>query len=195
MNKGRRNYVVQDTVTHNSHAAAYALMAYITAYLKVYHPKEFMAASLTHSVEDTKKLFRYLNECKRLGIDIKQPHINLSTSDFKITKSGLLYPFGAIKQVGTNAQLAILEARKDGRFKSLDNFMERVNGRVVNVGVVINLILAGAFRKFGSREEQPSLLSRHYGPGKVWPQMINSHQPPADQIQNFHRRQQTIRLP
>jgi DNA polymerase-3 subunit alpha len=139
---------------NSQHATSYALLAYNTAFLKCYYPKEFMASLLTHNVTDDDKLYVYMKECKRLKIKISQPSINTSDSNFKLVKGKILYPLNAIKNVGGKALDDILRVRRtNGKFKSFTQFYQRVNKRVVNVRVVANLILGNSFRKFGTIEE------------------------------------------
>jgi len=136
---------------NKSHSVAYAFIAYMTAYLKCHYPSEFMTSVLTHSVDDDDKLAKHLGECKKMGLKILNPEVNKSTEDFQLSGKDLLYPLTAVKQMGPKALQNILEVRKDGKYQSLGDFVERVNGRVVNIGVIINMVLAGCFRKFGSR--------------------------------------------
>ena len=138
---------------NRSHSIAYAFIAYMTAYLKCYYPAEFMTSLLTHNTDDDKKLASFLAETRRLGLKTSQPHINKSTGEFTLDDTGILYPLNAVKQVGTKAIDAILEARKDGKFSGLKNFIKRVDNRVVNIGVMVNAVLSNCFREFGSRSK------------------------------------------
>ena len=140
-----------------SHAAAYALITYMTMYLKHYHPVEFMTSLMTCNTEEKEKMDRYLRECRRMKIKVRQPDINLSTQVFKyLDKSKkILYPFTIVKQIGEKALAAIIDERKaNGKYKSFENFNARVNKRVVNVGVMINLILSGAFNKVEGKKAE-----------------------------------------
>jgi len=147
------NFVADGIVSHNSHAASYGVLAYLTAWLKVHYLKEYMCALLSCNANDDDKLYTYILDMRKEGIIIVQPSINKSTKQFNIVKKGLMYPLNAVKQVGNKALDAILTERDaNGSFDSFENFYERVDKRLVNVGVMTNLILAGAFRKFGKRE-------------------------------------------
>ena len=134
---------------NKSHSASYAILSYITAYLKHYYPIEYMCAVLSSSMDDDKKLAIYMGETKRMKLKIKSPDINISGEKFKVYKGTILYPFSAVKQCGEKVVEAILGERKSGKFMDFEDFFVRINKRVVNVGVMTNLILSGCFRKFG----------------------------------------------
>ncbi|MEX2013292.1 MAG: DNA polymerase III subunit alpha [Candidatus Levyibacteriota bacterium] len=143
---------------NKAHAACYATIAFRTAYLKAHYSVEFMTALLTAesrgSTGPTKneKIAQAVSECKRLGLDVLPPDINKSKSDFTIEDgSKIRFGLSAIKNVGGAAILTILEGRKDGSFKSLENFCERVNLSTVNKKTMESLIKAGAFDFFGNR--------------------------------------------
>lgn len=145
---------------NRAHAAAYALMAYITCYLKTHYAAEYMTSVISHNTDDDKKLFIYLNECKRMGLKIYRPHINKSTDAFGLSKNGVIYPLTAIKKVGGKAFERIMLMRKEKKFKSFEDFIERASMKAewekaapVNLGVIINLILANTFREYGKVEE------------------------------------------
>lgn len=154
MQSKHHNFVCESLVTSNSHSTSYALLAYITAYLKVYYPVEYMASLLTSSTEDDKKLAVNIKEAKRMKLKLVQPKINESHYKFTVNKNNIVYPFTAVKQCGFKAVDAIIDERKkNGEYDSFEDFFERVNKRVVNVGVMINLTLANCFRKFGKVHE------------------------------------------
>jgi DNA polymerase-3 subunit alpha len=132
-----------------NHAIAYALLAYMTAYLKCHYTLEYMTAALTYSVDDSDKLNIYLKECNRLGITVLGPEINSSTDEFTIVGSKIQYPLQSLKKLGGKALEAILAARKKKPFRSFEDFMCRCQDRSMNVGVVTNMVLGGCFRKFG----------------------------------------------
>lgn len=136
-----------------AHAASYAFIAYVSAYLKVHYPKEYMASLLTYAIDDDKKLMTYLKEARRLKLKLQYPDINRSTKNFKICKSGLLYPLHAIKGLGGKALECILEERENGKFEDFEDFYNRVSNRTVHIGILTNLVLSGCFRKFGSKSE------------------------------------------
>ncbi len=133
-----------------AHATSYGVIAYITAWLKYYHPAEFMTALLSHNTDNDDKLNTYLHEVKRMGLKLVKPSINNSGDNFVYKNGKMLYPLSVIKQAGTKAIENILTVRKEGKFKSVDDFYKRVKKSVVNVGVINNLVFANCFRKFGS---------------------------------------------
>ncbi len=140
---------------NKSHSAAYALVAYQTAYLKAHYPVEFMAALLTSEIGNPDKLTQYLNECRDMGISILPPDIN--SSDRTFTPSGKQIRFGltAIKNVGDAAIASVVEARsKLGRYDNLYQFCENVDLRLMNKRVIESLIKAGACDSLGARRAQ-----------------------------------------
>ncbi len=133
---------------NKSHSAAYALITYLTAYFKVHHPVEFMAAVLTSEMGNEDKIVSYLAECRRLTIRILPPDVNDSERDFTIVPDGIRFGLAAIKNVGEGAIDAIRatrEAPEEGRFASLAQFCQRVDLRKVNRRVIESLIKAGTF--------------------------------------------------
>jgi DNA polymerase-3 subunit alpha len=131
---------------NKSHSAAYALIAYWTAYLKAHYPREYMAALLTSEVQNTDKVIRYINETRDLGIKILSPDVNESYRDFRVVGEHVRFGLAAVKNVGDNAIEAIIAAREaGGPFASLFDFCQRVNLKVVNRRVVESLIKCGAF--------------------------------------------------
>ena len=140
---------------NKSHSAAYALVAYHTAYLKTHYPVEFMSALLTAEIGNQDKMTRYLAECKDMGITILPPDVN--ASDLVFTPSGGAIRFGltAIKNVGPTAIESVILARnKLGRFENLMEFCEHVDLRLLNKRVLESLIKAGAFDSMGVRRTQ-----------------------------------------
>jgi DNA polymerase-3 subunit alpha len=140
---------------NKSHSAAYALVAYQTAYLKTHYPVEFMSALLTSEIGNQDKLTKYLNECRDMNIPILPPDVN--SSDLTFTPAGKSIRFGltAIKNVGAAAIESVLAARhKLGRFDTLLQFCENVDLRLLNKRVIESLIKAGAFDSLGARRSQ-----------------------------------------
>jgi DNA polymerase III subunit alpha len=127
---------------NKSHSAAYAVLAYRTAYLKAQHPQYFMAAILTSERGNQDKVVKYINECREMQIAILPPDINSSDVDFTPTSNGIRFGLAAIKNVGETAITSIVASKP---FKSLFDFCERVDLRGVNKRVVESLIKAGAF--------------------------------------------------
>jgi len=131
---------------NKSHSAAYALIAYQTAYLKAHYPIEFMAASLTSEVQNADKIVKYIAECREMGIDILPPDINESFRDFTVVGNQIRFGLAAVKNVGDAAIEAILTEREErGKYKSLSDFCLRVDLRKVNRRVIESLIKCGAF--------------------------------------------------
>ncbi|MEQ8559517.1 MAG: DNA polymerase III subunit alpha [Henriciella sp.] len=131
---------------NKSHAAAYALIGYQTAYLKRHFPVEFLAASMSLDIHNTDKLAAFVQEVKRLKIDLVQPDINRSTADFDVQDGALVYALGALKGVGLEAMKHVEEERRaNGPFESLHDFAERVDPKSVNKKCIEQLARAGAF--------------------------------------------------
>jgi DNA polymerase-3 subunit alpha len=140
---------------NKSHSAAYALIAYQTAYLKANYPVEFMAALLTSEMADTDKIVKYIDECRAMGIQVLPPDVNESTNDFGVVGDKIRFGLVAVKNVGETAIHSILEARRDqGRFRDLFDFCQRVDLRLVNKRVIESLIKCGAFDSLGARRAQ-----------------------------------------
>ncbi|MGO9317515.1 MAG: DNA polymerase III subunit alpha [Terracidiphilus sp.] len=142
---------------NKSHSAAYALLAYQTAYLKTHYPVEFMAALLTSETSKPENVVKYIAECKEMGIRVEPPDVQVSGAQFtpQVTEKGESIRFGlaAVKNVGGNAIDSILRARAEagGRFKSIWEFCEKVDLRVMNKRVLESLIKAGALDTLGKR--------------------------------------------
>ncbi len=129
-----------------AHAAAYALITYQTAYLKAHYPEEYMAALMTHELHNTDKLTFFVREVKRLGITLLPPDVNSSHARFKVENGAIRYALAALKNVGATAMDALVDERaKNGPFKDIFDFVERVDSRVINKRQMENLIMAGAF--------------------------------------------------
>jgi DNA polymerase-3 subunit alpha len=138
---------------NKSHSAAYALVAYQTAYLKTHYPVEFMAALLTSETSKPENVVKYIGECKELGISVEPPDVQVSGAQFTPYGEGIRFGLAAVKNVGGNAIESILKAREEvgGRFKSFWEFCEKVDLRVMNSRVIQSLIKAGALDSLGSR--------------------------------------------
>ncbi|MGA3162575.1 MAG: DNA polymerase III subunit alpha [Verrucomicrobiota bacterium] len=137
---------------NKSHAVAYAIVAYQTAYLKANYPVEFLCAMMTNDMADTAKLAQFINEAREFGIEVLQPDVNESQVHFAPARNGKAIRFGlaAIKGVGEVAVETILKARNEGgKFKSLSDLCERVDGRTVNRKILEALIKSGACDGFG----------------------------------------------
>ncbi|HZF71172.1 DNA polymerase III subunit alpha [Sulfuricurvum sp.] len=138
---------------NKSHSAAYAMVTFQTAWLKTYYPQEFMAALLTSEKDNTDKVVKYIDEAKRMKIFLGAPDINHSQLEFSaITKDDqdqILFGLGAIKGVGEAAVESILEARAEGEFKDIQDFINRIEPQKVNKKVIECIIKAGGLDHFG----------------------------------------------
>ncbi|KFN39394.1 MAG: DNA polymerase III subunit alpha [Sulfuricurvum sp. MLSB] len=138
---------------NKSHSAAYAMVTFQTAWLKTYYPQEFMAALLTSEKDNTDKVVKYIDEAKRMKITLGAPDINHSQLEFSaITKDGadqILFGLGAIKGVGEAAVESILEARSEGEFRDIKDFINRIEPQKVNKKVIECIIKAGGLDHFG----------------------------------------------
>ncbi|MBI5182146.1 MAG: DNA polymerase III subunit alpha, partial [Nitrospirae bacterium] len=140
---------------NKSHSAAYALIAYQTAYLKANYPVEFMASLLTSEIGNTDKIVRYISECKSMGIKILPPDVNESSKQFTIVEEGIRFGLAAVKNVGEAAIEAIISARESsGRFASIFDFSKKVDLRKVNKKVIESLIKCGAFDSANMKRSQ-----------------------------------------
>ena len=133
---------------NKSHAAAYALVAYQTAYMKANYPVEFLAASMTLDMGNTDKLAEFRAEAERLGIKVDPPSINRSHVAFEVDGNTIIYALAALKGVGAQAVKEIVAARGDRKFADLADFADRINPRAVNKRVLESLAQAGAFDEF-----------------------------------------------
>ncbi len=131
---------------NKSHAAAYAVIAFRTAYLKAHHPVEFMAASMSLDISNVEKLSLFAREAGRMGVEIAPPCVNHSLADFEVKNGRILYALGAIKNVGLEAMRHLVAVREaGGEFTDLFDFARRVDTRIVNKRAYENLARAGAF--------------------------------------------------
>jgi DNA polymerase-3 subunit alpha len=130
---------------NKSHAAAYALVAYQTAYMKANYPVEFMAASMTLDMGNTDKLAEFRDEAERLGIKVEPPSVNRSEVEFEVEGNTIHYALAALRGVGRQAVESIVAARGERAFTDLSDFGRRVNPRAVNKRVLESLAAAGAF--------------------------------------------------
>lgn len=142
---------------NKSHSAAYAVIAYRTAWLKTYYPVEYMAALISSVMNNTSQVSLYIEECKRLGIEIKPPDINYSFGKFSVEGKAIRYGLSAVKNVGGNIIDAIVKSRENGRFLSLNDFIERIYKKdktSINKRAVESLIKAGALNSLGGSRAQ-----------------------------------------
>jgi len=147
---------------NKSHSAAYALLAYHTAYLKTHHPVDFMAALLTSVTGSTDDVVKYINECREMGIAVEPPDINVSDANFTPHGQAIRFGLAAVKNVGGNAIESIVKGRKKlGRnFRSFYEFCEEVDLRLLNKRVLESLIKSGALDCFGRRAQLMQALDK-----------------------------------
>ncbi len=139
---------------NKSHSAAYALLAYQTAYLKTHYPIEFMAALLTSVSSSTDDVVKYINECREMGIAVEPPDVNVSDWSFTPHGEAIRFGLGAVKNVGQHAIDSIVAARKEiGSFTSIFQFCEKVDLRLLNKRVMESLIKSGAMDQLGRRAQ------------------------------------------
>jgi DNA polymerase-3 subunit alpha len=147
---------------NKSHSAAYALLAYHTAYLKTHHPVDFMAALLTSVTGNTDDVVKYINECREMGIAVEPPDINVSDAYFTPHGPAIRFGLAAVKNVGSNAIESVVAARKklQRNFKSFYEFCEEVDLRLLNKRVLESLIKSGAMDCFGRRAQLVHVLDK-----------------------------------
>ncbi len=151
---------------NKSHAAAYAIISYQTSFLKKYYPKEFIAASMTMDISNQNKLSEFYEELKRLNVEVVRPDINECFADFKTIDDKFYYALGGIKAVGYEAISNIVKERiLNGKFKSIHDFITRVNPKDINKLQLEGLVKAGAFDKLNENrqalyESIPSMIAK-----------------------------------
>ncbi len=144
---------------NKSHAAAYAVVAYQTAYLKYYYPVEFMAALMTSVLDNTSKVSEYIYTCRQMGIAILPPDINEGEGGFSVSGQAIRYGLSAIKSIGRPVIDAIVEERKiRGPFITLKDFITRLSGREVNKRTIENFIKAGALDGLEGNRRQKMMI-------------------------------------
>ena len=146
---------------NKSHAAAYAVVSYRTAYLKKYFPVEFMASLLTSILDRTDKVAAYIMDCRKMGIEVLPPSINEGFGSFSTCEQGIRYGLLAIKSVGKPVIDSIVNERKNGKFTDLKDFIKRTSGKDVNKRAIENFIKAGAMDEFpGNRRQKLQVYSK-----------------------------------
>lgn len=144
---------------NKSHAAAYAVVAYQTAWLKYYYPVEFMAALMTSVIDNSSKVSEYILTCRQMGIGILAPDINESDGVFSVSGGSIRYGLNAIKSVGRPVIEAVMEERSaHGPFQDLGDFVDRMSGKEVNKRTVENFIKSGAFDSFPANRRQMMMV-------------------------------------
>ena len=140
---------------NKSHAAAYALIAYQTAYLKTYYKEDFIAATMSTELTNTGKLREFVEELKRLNVKVVRPNINKCFAEFRAEKNKILYGLGAIKSVGFEAISNVIKEReKNGEFESINDFINRTDPRDVNKLQLEGLVKAGAFDEIDNNRKK-----------------------------------------
>lgn len=140
---------------NKSHATCYSWVAYQTAYLKANYPSEYMAAVLSRSLSNIVDITKFMDECKAMGIQVLGPDVNESILKFSVDKNkNIRFGLGAVKGVGEAAVQNIIDVRKSGPYKTIFDFVERVNLTACNKKNIESLALAGAFDNFGIQREQ-----------------------------------------
>jgi len=140
---------------NKSHSTCYAWIAYQTAYLKAHYPAEYMAAVLSNNMRDIKQVSFFMEECKRMGLEVLGPDVNESYYKFTVNDEGAIrFGMGAIKGVGGNAVATIIDTRKDGKYKSVFDLAKRIDLRAANKKAFEGLALAGGFDSFNAHRAQ-----------------------------------------
>lgn len=140
---------------NKSHSTCYAWIAYQTAYLKAHYPAEYMAAVLSNNMSDIKQVTFFMEECKRMGLEVLGPDVNESFYKFTVNDRGAIrFGMGAIKGVGGNAVKTIVKEREEGPYKSIFDLAKRIDLRAANKKAFENLVLAGGFDSFGTHRAQ-----------------------------------------
>src|SRR5262249_40100757 len=153
---------------NKSHSAAYALLAYHTAYLKTHYPVEFMAALLTSQTGNTDNVVKYINECREMGIPVEPPDINVSDAYFTPHDNAIRFGLAAVKNVGRNAIESIANARKEsGRFHSIFEFCEKVDLRLLNRRGLGYVIKKGAPNPLGQRPPPTGVAQQDTAAGRT----------------------------
>jgi DNA polymerase III subunit alpha len=161
--EGDHNFVADGLIVHKSHAAAYALLAYQTAYLKANHPAEFMAATLTSEMADSARIVTLIEECRRMKLEILPPDVNRSVWRFTLEDGKIRFGLGAVRNVGQASVETIVAARKEGgAFRDLFDLAMRIDARAMNRRVLESLVAAGACDGLG-----PERGAMHAGAEKV----------------------------
>ncbi len=159
INKGYDKEIVHNVYTHmlkfaeygfnKSHSIGYSIVAYKMAYLKAYYPKDFITYLLSMEINDDSKTKQYIYEAKKKNINILKPDINISEKKYKIESNGIRFPLSNIKNVGVASSEIIINARNDGKFIDIYDFVRRCYGKSVTSKTIESLIYSGAFDNFG----------------------------------------------
>ena len=183
---------------NKSHAAAYAVVSYQTAYLKYYYPVEFMAALMTSVIDNSTKVAEYIQVCRHMGIAVLPPNVNDGYAGFSVSGKDIRYGLSAIKSIGRSVIDGLVQEREEnGKFKSLKDFIERMTGRELNRRAVENFIKGGAFDGLGGTRKQ---FMQVYG--SIIDQIVNDRKTTMagqmslfDMVAPEEKKQFEIRLP
>jgi DNA polymerase-3 subunit alpha len=145
---------------NKSHSAAYAYIAYQTAYLKAHYPVHFMAATLSSDLDSSDKIVKSIKECRTMGVQILPPDINLCGKEFRVDGGAIRFGLGAVKGVGAQAIDSIIHTREGGPFATLEDYLNRIDTKKVNKKVTEGLIKAGAFDSVGETDSSIHSLCR-----------------------------------
>jgi DNA polymerase-3 subunit alpha len=148
------NFVANGLIVHNSHSAAYALLAYQCAYLKANYSAEFMAATLTSEMSDSARIVTLIEEVRRLGLEILAPDVNRSQWKFTLEDGRIRYGLGAVRNVGQSTVESLIQAREAGPFESLFDLARRVDAKTINRRVLESLVAAGSCDALGAERGQ-----------------------------------------
>lgn len=159
---------------NKSHSAAYAMLAYETAYLKANYQPEFMAALLTSVMDDTDKVALYAEECRRMGLSLLPPDVNFSEVDFSVEQGQIRFGLAAIRNAGRAAMESIVQARKEkGAFKSLTDLCQRINLKTITKRTLESMIKAGATSSLdGNRAQQLAVLDKVVEEGQAYQRQL-----------------------
>lgn len=167
---------------NKSHSTCYAYIAYQTAYLKAHYPAEYMAAVLSNNMSDIKQVTFFMDECKRMGLNVLGPDVNESFHKFTVNDQGAIrFGMGAVKGVGSSAVATIVEHRKDGKYKSVFDLAKRIDLRSANKKAFENLALAGGFDSFDTHRAQ---YLHHDGDGVMFVEKVLRYAAKYQETQN-----------
>jgi DNA polymerase-3 subunit alpha len=162
---------------NRAHAAAYAVLAYRTCYLKANHPAAYMAALLTSVMMSSTKVAQYVDDCRRMGIEVLPPDVNRSSYRFTVEDGKVRFGLLAVKNVGTAALKALIQERRKGAFRDLRDFCERVDARACNKKAIESLIRSGCFDSLhGNRKAMMLALEETAEQGRLRQKELEDHQ-------------------
>jgi len=171
---------------NKSHSAAYGILAYQTAYLKANYKEEFMASLLSSVIMSFDKVNLYISDCKKIGVKVLPPDVNESFEDFSVKGNTVRFGLSAIKNIGYNSITSIIEERKNGRFKDIDDFCRRVDLKSTGKKVIESLVYSGAFLTMEyTRKGLLQAIDSAYDKGINYQRDLNSNQVSLFDLDNF----------